>query len=134
MDLRKAMESELKTAVIPTLRSSGFTGSLPHFRRRTAGRVDLLTFQFDRNGGGLVIEVAWCEPDGVVTSWGEAIPATKVTAHDLHPNLRLRIKAAESSGTDAWFRYDQGQTRDCAQRVLSALPIAEQWWANRGRT
>ena len=116
------------------LKSSGFTGSLPHFRRRTTARVDLLTFQFDRNGGGLLVEAAWCGPDGVVTSWGEAIPAAKVTAHDLHPSLRLRVKAAEGSGTDAWFRYDQGQTKNCAQHVLAALPRAEQWWASGGRT
>lgn len=96
MDLRKAMENELKSIVVPALRSAGFTGSLPHFRRLATERVELLTFQFDRHGGGFVIEAAWCGPDGVVTSWGKAIPAAKVTAHDLHPNFRLRIKAAEA--------------------------------------
>ncbi|MEW9571535.1 DUF4304 domain-containing protein [Rhodanobacter sp. Si-c] len=134
MDLRKVMENELKSIVVPVLRAAGFTGSLPHFRRLATERMELLTFQFDRHGGGFVIEAAWCEPDGVVTSWGKAIPATKVTAHDLHPNLRLRIKAKEGSGTDCWFRYDQGQTKDCAQSVLASLPKAEQWWASGGHT
>ena len=130
MDLSKAMESELKSVVVPVLRSAGFTGSLPHFRRRGTERVELLTFQFDRYGGGFVIELAWCGSDGVVTPWRKAIPATQVTAHDLHPDLRLRIKASEGSSTDAWFRYDQGQTQDCAQQVLAALSKAEQWWAS----
>jgi hypothetical protein len=52
------MEAELKSAVVPKLRSHGFKGSYPHFRRFADERIDLLTFQHDKWGGGFVIEIA----------------------------------------------------------------------------
>jgi hypothetical protein len=30
-----------------------------------------LTFQFDRHGGGFVIEIGQCPADGCTTHWGE---------------------------------------------------------------
>jgi Domain of unknown function (DUF4304) len=52
---RQLMEQALKAYVVPVLREHGFAGSLPHFRRLRSDCVDLLTFQFDKNGGGFVI-------------------------------------------------------------------------------
>jgi hypothetical protein len=51
------MDKALKGRVIPTLRQAGFTGSFPHFRRIQGERTDLITFQFDKWGGGFVIEI-----------------------------------------------------------------------------
>jgi hypothetical protein len=45
----------LKGIFIPLLRDRNFKGSFPHFRRTENGRTNLLTFQFDKNGGGFVI-------------------------------------------------------------------------------
>jgi hypothetical protein len=104
-DPRSEMEAALKRIVVPELRRAGFTGSFPHFRR-VRQAVDLLTFQFDRHGGGFVIEVATGEPGGFTTHWGKHIPANKLTAWDLHPDQRKRLKQASGGGTDSWFRYD----------------------------
>ena len=127
---RESMEAELKSAVIPTLRVSGFKGSYPHFRRFVEGGIDLLSFQHDKWGGGFVIEIACAPPDGVTTYWGKAVAPNKVTAQNLHPDKRMRLKPYEGAGTDSWFRYDRGQFRACAEQVLAALPCAEAWWSS----
>jgi hypothetical protein len=107
-DPRREMEAALKRNVAPELRRAGFTGSFPHFRR-VREAVDLITFQFDRHGGGFVIEVAKGEPAGFTTHWGKHIPANKLTAWDLHPDQRRRLKPSSGSGTDSWFRYDSSR-------------------------
>jgi Domain of unknown function (DUF4304) len=124
---REQVETVLKALVVPWLRAQGFRGSLPHFRRPAAAGIDLFTFQFDRNGGGFVIEAARCPASGITTPWGKAIPPGKVTAWDMHPDNRVRIKPSEGSGTDTWFRFDgsQAAVEACVQQVLAMLPAAE---------
>jgi hypothetical protein len=129
--LRHQMDAALGRVVVPRLREHAFTGSLPHFRRRTAGGIDLLSFQFDKWGGGFVIEISRCPADGFVTHWGKEIPPNKVTAQDPHPDQRHRLKANEGSATDSWFRYEGGDTEQVAQDVLEKLSDAEVWWATR---
>jgi len=128
-NLRPAVDLALQQDVVPVLRASGFTGTLPHFRRRRREHIDLLTFQFDRGGGGFIIEIGRCGPTGVRTYFGEDVPANKVTAHDLHPDKRHRIQAAPGSGTDSWFRYDRDGVPGCIAQALAKLPEAEAWWA-----
>jgi hypothetical protein len=122
---RDSMVSSLKKLVIPILREKGFKGSFPHFRRIKENKIDLLTFQFDRYGGGFVIEVAVCPPDGVTHHWGEKVPPNKVTAHDL--NNRPRLNGGE------WFRYDAPSADESifdgiANEVLNCIPEAENYW------
>jgi Domain of unknown function (DUF4304) len=126
---RDNMIDALKRIVVPALRGRGFSGSLPHLRRSTCGRIDLLTFQFDRYGGGFVIEIAQCPPEGFTTSWGEKIPPNKVKAWDLHPDHRFRLQPVCGSGTDSWFRFDSGDVEVVAQSLLPFLEQAEAWYA-----
>jgi hypothetical protein len=115
------MEAALKKLVIPALREEGFTGSFPHLRRIKEEGVDLLTFQFDRNGGGFVVETGKGNKEGFTTHWGKHIPATKLTAWDLHPNQRKRIHPGTDGSTESWFRYDASQ--DCDTVALAALSM-----------
>jgi hypothetical protein len=129
---RDNMISELKKIVVPEIRKRGFKGSFPHFRRISEDKIDLMTFQFDRYGGGFVIEVGVCSPEGFTHSWGE-IPPNKVTAHDLNPNNRLRLKEKDGQ----WFRYDVENESDdiyenVANEVLKHLYEAEAYWENNG--
>jgi hypothetical protein len=128
---RELMDVALKTSVVPVLRESGFTGSYPHLRRLHVTHVDLLTFQFDVNGGGFQIEISRCGIGGTTTHWGRHIPASNVTAWDIHPNDRFRIKPGEGSGTDSWFRYESGRYGDVANQVLAKLPVAHEYWSQR---
>ena len=123
-DLRKEMDAEIKSKVVPVLREKGFKGSMPHFRRPTNEGIDLLTFQFDKYGGGFLIEVSRCETKGITTYWGKKILPNKVTAHDLNPDKRFRIQPHNSH----WFRFDDGQYNEVTKEVINNLEKAEAWW------
>lgn len=130
----------LKAIVVPVLREHGFKGSFPHFRRSADDRIDLFSFQFDRWGGGFLIEISRCGRAGIVTYWGEEIPAAAVRAIDNHPDNRHRIKPGGGGSPDDWFRYDkrppfhpQGRYNHIAANVLSYLKEAEDWWESEAR-
>lgn len=123
---RDQMSQALKDVVVPLLRQRGFTGTFPHFRRLNSKNIDLFTFQFDRNGGGFVVEIGRCEPTGFTTHWGKQIPAKKVTAWDLPPKQRARIQPVVGSGTDAWFRFDGNETDVFTRIANSVVPFVEQ--------
>ena len=128
---RDAMNAALKETLVPALREHGFTGSLPHFRRILPTRVDLLTVQFDRHGGGFIVEISRCSPSGVATSWGKQIPVTRVTAHDLHPAKRHRLGSPRPGADGRWFRFDDGTPIPVvAISVLAHLDEAERWWSS----
>jgi hypothetical protein len=125
---RDEIDVALKNDFVPALRAAGFRGSLPHFRRLRPDAIDLLTVQFDRLGGGFVMEIARCGVEGFTTHWGKPIPPSEVTAHDLHPDQRHRIKAATGSGTDSWFRYEGVGPSEAVAAAVAKLPEAEAWW------
>jgi len=128
MPTRDEMISALKRIVVPELRRRGFAGSFPHFRRIGATQIDLLTFQFDKWGGGFVAELSKCGPEGVTLPWGAKIPPGKVTARDLHPGDRIRL-GSEGPGADHWYRYDGIDPPESAARaVLKDLDAAKRWW------
>ena len=104
---RKTMIAALQQLVVPRLRVLGFKGSIPHFRRLHKDRTDLLMFQFDRHGGGFIVELGTYPPGDFVTSWGKIIPAKELEVSYLHPEQRYRLGSASKEG-DHWFRYDQG--------------------------
>lgn len=133
---RLLMIKSLKKLFIPELRKKGFTGTFPHFRRITAGRTSLLTIQFDRNGGGFVIELANSDEPKFQTYWGKDIPLTKLTAHDLDNRKRIYPNSEEEQrGNEDWFRYDQkplisfGNRYDkLAEKVTEKIPVMESYW------
>ena len=126
---RESMNAALRDRFVPSLRKRGFKGSLPHFRRVGEDRIDLLTVQFDKYGGGFVIEISRCPPEGVTTAWGKKIPAAKVTAHDLHPYARHRLGSPAPGEEGRWFRFDKGASAETvANAAASMLTEADDWW------
>ncbi len=132
------MNTYLSELVIPVLREKGFKGSFPHFRRIATDRINLLTFQFDRYGGGFVIEIANCQPTGFTTSWGSKIQPGKLTAHDVTNRKRIQANMdSPNSSRDDWFRYDKKYMfgfgniyKKICKDVLAKLAIAEDYWKN----
>ena len=104
MTPREAMDGALKDAITHDLRPKGFTGSLPHLRRRSDAQVCLISFQFFSAGGSFVVAVAECVPDGFTTSWGKHKPPHKVTAQDI-PAPRPRLGSAHFPQGDHWFVF-----------------------------
>ena len=106
------MVKALQAIVVTRLRDQGFTGSFPHLRRIGREKIDLLTFQFDRHGGGFIIEISKCPIDGITTAFGEYIPPNIVTAWHMNPPERMRLQPSNGSSTSDWFRYDKTNARD----------------------
>ena len=128
MMTRDEMNAALRSRFVPALRTRGFRGSLPHFRRIGPSSVDLLTVQFDRHGGGFIVEIARCDLEGTTTHWGLHIPASKVTAHDVNRRHRLGCPGPGQDGH--WFRFDDGSRADVvADDLVARLPEADAWWS-----
>jgi hypothetical protein len=135
---RYEMIKNLNEIVVPTLRQLNFKGSFPHFRRITSDRINLLTFQFDRNGGGFVIELANCNSKGYETALGSSTPPNKLTAQDFYKTKRIQSNMkTPNNSTDDWFRYDKKYLfgfgdifKKVCKDVLSKLEVAEDYWKN----
>jgi hypothetical protein len=126
---RDLINAALREKLVPSLRSRGFKGSLPHFRRFADGRIDLLTLQFDKWGGGFTIEIGRCSPEGIRTAWGKDIAPAKVTAHDLHPSARRRLGSPAPGEDGRWFRYDDGSApSSVVAAAVALLDEADRWW------
>ena len=103
-----------------------------------SNRINLLTFQFDRHGGGFVVEICNCSEKGATTYWGKKIEPNKITAHDL--SIRKRIQSdmdSPNSSTDEWFRYDRKYPiesgdiyKSVCNDLLSKFDVAEEYWEN----
>lgn len=120
MNTREDMNKALKTIVVPYLRQRGFTGSFPHFRR-IEENAELITFQFDRYGGGFVVETATGNKEGLIDPSGKHIPAKKLTAWDIAPGLRRRLKPRSCHESDYWFRYDNHEDCKTVARFVLGL-------------
>jgi hypothetical protein len=125
MTPRDAMNGALKYAITQHLRPKGFTGSLPHLRRRSDTQICLISFQFFSAGGSFVVEVAECGPDGITTLWGEHKPPQKVKAQD-SPARRPRLGSADFPVGDHWFvfgsrNYEPGAEQLQPQATYQAL-------------
>ena len=104
----------------------GITAALP---ASLGGSIDLLTIQFDRWGGGFVIEISKCSLDGITTLWGEHVPPNRVSAWDVNPPNRPRLGAPRPQDDGHWFRFDDGTPTDkVATLAVSYLREADQWW------
>jgi len=68
---RDQMISSLNKLLVTELRKLNFKGSFPHFRRIENDITNLITFQFDIDGDGFVIELANYKGKEYVTSWGK---------------------------------------------------------------
>ena len=126
------MIAALKSSVVPVLRARKFNGAFPHFRRFSEDGIDLFTFQFDRHGGGFIIEIARGPASGFTTYWGKFIPPERMRSWDMDLKNRARVyprKSGESSGSRSWYRFDNGACSVCCEQVLERLQDADSWYA-----
>jgi hypothetical protein len=134
---RERMNAGLKRVLVPCLRARGFTGSLPHFRRRRPTRIDLLTVQFFSGGGSFVVEVASCAPTGHRLSWKHVEP-TKATAHQVH-RPRPRLGGPDFPAGDHWchfaprFYVQPDYDQEMPSPTTSLSPSRWLRWSRRGR-
>ncbi|MBL0739185.1 DUF4304 domain-containing protein [Flavobacterium sp. GN10] len=133
---RNLMISSLNKLFVPELRKLNFKGSFPHFRRIENDVTNLITFQFDRDGGGFVIELANHKGKEYVSSWGKITELKKLTAHHLNQRKRIYPNSEnEDNGKKSWFRYDEksffpfGNIYDKnAKKATERIPLMEKYW------
>jgi hypothetical protein len=128
-DARAEMNAQLKAVVVPHLRSLGFRGSLPHFRRLSDRGTELLTFQFSMSAPRFVVEAAFRAPYKVTAMWGDHIPPEKLTAH--HVNERERIGKKTLGRFDPWHEFGAGKDLEVCQQIISSLSEAEDYWRKK---
>jgi hypothetical protein len=127
---RTKMINALKEIFVPEIKILGFTGSFPHFRKIEKEVTNLITFQFDRNGGGFIIEIANYKGDEFKFG-SKIIPLNKLDAHYINKRKRIYPNSDdEPNGTDDWFRYDKNQGfENIAEKVVSRIPKMEKYWS-----
>ncbi len=129
---RTEMINSLKEIVIPKLKNEGFSGSFPHYRRILPEKTNLITFQFDRNGGGFVIEIVNYDEKEFIDVKREILPLSKLTAHHLFERQRIQPFTFDESDTKNWFRYDNEKFfqkyDEVSKLVLNKIPIMQEYW------
>lgn len=122
MVLRENVNKEIKSKIVPELRKLGFKGSFPHFKRIfETGKVDYLSFQFNRYGGSFIIELAVAYPykgkEGNFYYWDEVTP--EVIKKSNYGDTRDRLRIEPRSGK--WFEFDELNYRNTVKHALSMI-------------
>ncbi|CAN5401880.1 hypothetical protein BH11CYA1_BH11CYA1_04530 [soil metagenome] len=135
MSLNDDMREQLKQGVVPYLRSIGFKGSFPQFRRNHEVGIDVLTFQFDKWGNpSFCVEYGFTS-QFVSSSLGTQAPITpkNLTTYDVAMRNRRRLNPqnieSKPNYGDHWYTYSADSPKPCTAQVLIDLSIAIAWWA-----
>lgn len=133
------MDAALREAIDRHLRPVGFTGSIPHLRRRLDEQVDLISIQHFSSGGSFVVEVA-CVPPKRIILGGRSLEPASIRAIDVsNPRPRIGADNFPQRG-DHWFHYAPRNYEvesdrlfhspdTIAEQVIQLLrEQAEPWW------
>lgn len=122
MPNRNEMLAALKAHLLPVLRERGFKGSLPHLRRLRKERIDLMTIQFDKYGGGFVVEIAGCEVTVSIRTPGAIL--REIASCDPHDAGTSQEKAGRSERARSAIRREVSNGGAGALRFGSLGEIA----------
>jgi len=102
---RKTIDVALKQVTVPHLRELGFKGSYPNFYRDRGNHIDLLTFQFRREGGSFAVEVSFADParQNIYIYKDSPVKALRPS----QATERLRLGSNPGAGVeDFWFSFE----------------------------
>ena len=122
MTLREHVSKEIKIIIVPKLRKIGFKGSFPHFKRISQdGKVDYLSFQFNKYGGSFIIEFAVAYPykgkEGNFYYWYKITPEVIKKSTYGYTRDRLRIKPTNND----WFEFNEHNYKDIVELALKRI-------------
>ena len=86
---RPEMDAALKATFVPKLRSFGFKGSYPHFRRERAQHVELVGIQFSQWGAQFYVEAGVAENNDQVIAGGTSVSAHRLKYYHGWPRRRF---------------------------------------------
>lgn len=125
------MNKAIKSVVVPHLRAIGFKGSFPHFYRVNIDYIDLITFQFNLNGGRFVVEMSYVDPDKNNVFIDKDVPTSKFRVSQTSKRLCL---GSSSDETDNWFVFERKNIffkPDCekiAQKIVELMKSQGESW------
>jgi hypothetical protein len=122
VELKKAVVQDIKTVIVPELRRRDFKGSFPHFRRiYDDGKVDYLSFQFNKYCGSFIVEIAVAYPylgkSGNFYYWDKITPEFIKKSDYGYTNERLRIEP----GNGEWFEFNEYNYHQTVELVLQMI-------------
>ena len=130
MTNREIMLSALKTTVIKDLKSQGFVGTYPNFKKTTPNGIELICFQTNKYGGSFIIEVSAVFPDSRVTNLSNLNASVdEKTVNVSCTNQRYRLKGMY----DGWFYYrdvyklPNGFYRDISEKEAETFSEPDNW-------
>lgn len=125
---RDIMLNALNSTVVKELKSQGFTGKHPHFKREKKNCIELISFQTNKYGGSFTVEVSVIFPDSKVTNLiDENIEISK--ANVFCTNERYRLKGM----FDGWFYYSdvyrmpQGFYHNVPEKEKDTFNPSDEW-------
>ena len=132
--MRPEADEALKSIVVPDLKARGFKGGYPNFFRDRDGHIDLLTFQFNKNGGSFVCEISFADRERSNVYIYKDTEPKKLRSNQT--TVRFRLGANPDQGiNDNWFDFEKSgllsrnSPTKAAQDVLSLIESqGEPWW------
>jgi hypothetical protein len=138
---RQIIDGILKSTCVPLLRERGFRGAYPHFQRFHGEHIDLLMFQFRRDGSSLVVEIAYADPERKNVGFRPEAPASKIDVACTRERYRLGAKRRTEVDGE-WLQLSHG-ILDSDNRHFRRLALkvndmlineAEPWWESKRTT
>lgn len=130
MTNREIMLTALKKSIIKDLKSQGFSGTYPHFKRILSDCIELIDFQTNKYGGSFTIEVSAVFPNSKVTNLSDLSATVDSYNVDVScTNQRYRLDGM----FDGWFYYSdvyilpQGFYRDVSEKEADSFSPPEDW-------
>ena len=130
MDNRKIMLEALNRTVIKDLKSQGFKGKYPHFKKVKDDCIELVDFQTNKYGGSFTVEVSAVFFDSKVTNLSDLTASVDVDKVDVAcTNQRYRLEGM----FDGWFYYcdvyrmPQGIYHDVPEKDAEAFKNPDGW-------
>lgn len=130
MSNRDIMLKALNKTVIKDLKSQGFIGKYPHFKKVKENCIELVDFQTNKYGGSFTVEVSAVFPESKVTNLGDLSVAVDVDKVDVScTNERYRLEGM----FDGWFYYSdvyrmpQGYYHNVSEKDSETFEAPADW-------
>lgn len=111
MDNKTKITNAIKKNVVPEIKSLGFTGSFPYFKKNEGDSIYFIGFQFGKTHlvGKMVVELGFADKNKL-PDWAKSEPEEKLNYGISQRSHRLGQKSEKEDGV--WYDYDSLKTEE----------------------